>query len=130
MPQAKILVVDDEPFITRLLASRLKANDYEVIIANDGMRALNMAQEQKPDLIMLDIMMPQMDGFETATKLKGNVLTKDIPIIMLTAKGTQDSIAKAIGEIGAVGYIIKPFEPETLFVEIKKALNKKPNPGV
>ena len=127
MPKAKILVVDDEPFICRLIQSRLKANDYEVVIGSSGLEALDKAKKEKPDLIMLDIIMPQMDGLEALSGLKSNDETKSIPVIMLSAKGTQDSIIKATTELGAAAYIIKPFDPGILLDTVKKALEKKTN---
>jgi len=125
MPKAKILVIDDQSFICKLINSRLSANDYNVVSALDGIEGLHKAHKEKPDLILLDITMPRLDGFETARRLKSNDETKSIPIIMLTAKGVQSAIAKATNELGAVSYIVKPFRPEVLIDEIQKALDKK-----
>jgi len=130
MPEARILVIEDNPFMSQLLASRLKANDYEVITALGGLEGLNKAQKDQPDLILLDINMPSMNGFEAAAKLKAMVETKSTPVIFVTAKGEDKDIFKAITELGSASYIIKPFKPETLLEEIKKALNKKRNEQV
>ncbi len=130
MPEARILVIEDNPFMSQLLASRLKANDYEVITALGGLEGLNRAQKDQPDLILLDINMPGMNGFEAAAKLKAMVETKSTPVIFVTAKGEDKDIFKAITELGSASYIIKPFKPEILLEEIKKALNKKRNEQV
>jgi len=125
MPEAKILVIEDNPFMRQLLVSRLKANDYGVITATNGQDGLIKAQKENPDLILLDINMPNMDGFETATKLKNSVETKSIPIIFVTARGEDKDIFKAITELSSESYIIKPFRPEVLLDGIKKALSKR-----
>ena len=124
MVKIKILVIEDNPFMSKLLESRLKANDYEVIVAFDGKSALEKVQVAKPDLILLDVNMPGMDGFEVASKLKKNDHTKAIPLIFVTARGDKRDIIEGIA-IGAVTYIIKPFTPEHLLNEIKQALQKK-----
>ena len=117
----KILVVDDEPNIVKMVANRLKVSGYEVITATDGLDCFEKAQEAKPDLILLDILMPKMDGFLTLKKLKDSIITKDTPVIMFTAKGQGDDVEKA-AELGAIDYIVKPFTPIILFDKIKKAL--------
>ena len=124
MVKIKILVIEDNPFMSKLLESRLKANDYEVIVAFDGKSALEKVQVVKPDLILLDVNMPGMDGFQVASKLKKNDRTKAIPLIFVTARGDKRDIIEGIA-IGAVTYIIKPFTPEHLLNEIKQALQKK-----
>jgi len=117
----KILVVDDEPNIVKMVANRLKVSGYGVITATDGVEGLKKAQEAKPDVILLDILMPKMDGFHTLKKLKENIITKNIPVVMFTAKGQGEDVEKA-AELGAVDYIVKPFTPLILFDKIKKAL--------
>ena len=121
----KILVVDDEPNILKVLTERLKLNDYEVICASDGLEALEKAQNQSPDLIILDIMMPNMDGFEAGSKLKADDKTKSIPIIVLSAKGDKNTIVKTMGKVCAKDYIVKPFRPEILLEKVKEILEKK-----
>jgi len=125
MPEAKILVVEDNSFMLQLLESRLKANNYEVITAANGLEGLDKARKENPDLILLDISMPDLDGFETAAKLKDSSETRSIPIIFVTAKGEEEDIFKAITELGSEFYIIKPFKPEVLLDGIKKALSKR-----
>ena len=117
----KILVVDDEPSLVMMVESRLKANRYGVIIANNGIECLEKAQTEKPDLILLDIMMPEMDGFQTLEKLRENNQTKSIPVIMLTAKSQLDDVNKA-ANLGVTDYIVKPFSPVVFLEKIHKAL--------
>jgi DNA-binding response OmpR family regulator len=105
----KILVVDDEPNIVKMVASRLEANGYEVIKAYDGMECFEKAKAEQPQLIILDISMPRMNGHETLQKLKHDAATKEIPVIMLTGKAEADDVVKSVGNGGALDYIVKPF---------------------
>ena len=93
---ARILVVDDIPANVRLLEAKLTAEYFEVLTANDGFSALEAAQAQAPDLILLDVMMPGMDGFEVATRLKSDIKTRHIPIIVLTAHKVEPEKIKAV----------------------------------
>ena len=117
----KILVVDDDPHIVKLVESRLKANRYDVITAKNGIESLEKANKEKPDLIILDILMPEMDGYQTLRELKESAETKSIPVIMFTAKGQSEDVEKSY-ELGASDYIVKPFTPVTLLEKIHKAL--------
>lgn len=110
---ARILVVDDEPSIVRLLATTLKARGHQVFEASDGQEALDSAIELKPDLILLDIMMPRMDGREARKRLRANPDTAGIPIIHLSAVGDFES-QLADMEDGLTDYITKPFAPREL----------------
>jgi DNA-binding response OmpR family regulator len=121
---AKILVVDDELDIVTALSIRLKALGYEVITAADGMAALEAARKQNPDLILLDIMLPKLDGFRVCRMLKFDEKYRHIPIIMITAKVT-DADKKTGEEVGADVYIVKPFNPEELIGKVKQLLGKK-----
>ncbi len=104
----KILIVDDCSQLIKLLCIALESN-YKVIIATDGKKALSMAaSEPHPDLILLDIDMPEMDGYEVCGRLKEDETTKNIPVIFLTAKGDKEEVAKGLA-LGAVDYITKPF---------------------
>ena len=123
MPKAKLLVIDDNPFICKLMASRLTANGYEVIIAVSGAEGLKKAVEEKPDLILLDFTMPDMDGIEAGTKLKGNEVTRKIPIIMVTARSEHAIVVKAMESFSPAAYITKPFNPEKLLSEVERVLN-------
>ena len=119
----KVLVVDDNPFICQLIESRLRANEYEVSIALNGEEAIEKVKTILPDLILLDISMPGVDGIEVGRAVRANPVTHTIPIIMVTARGEHQVILKAVSEIGAAGYIIKPFKPEVLLREMAKVLD-------
>jgi len=119
----KILVVDDEAEICQLLENRLHQEGYEVFTANDGNAAIDKTRSLKPDLLILDIMMPGRDGIDVCKELKTDPITKKIPIIMLTARGT--SADEVLGlEIGADDYVVKPYEYRVLSTRIKKLLAK------
>jgi DNA-binding response OmpR family regulator len=105
----RILAVDDEERVVRLLQIRLQALGYEVVPAHDGEAALRLAVEKRPDLILLDVMMPKIDGFEVLRRLKAEPTTAPIPVIMLTARGQFDDLAHGYGE-GAHWYFHKPFD--------------------
>jgi DNA-binding response OmpR family regulator len=117
----KILVVDDEFTIRELVAMTLEP-DYDVIKAENGAQGLDMINE-KPDLVILDVMMPKMDGYEVCEKLKSNPETNKIPIIMLTAKHAMEDLKKAI-MVDVDEYITKPFEPELLKKRVDGFFNK------
>jgi len=120
--KGKILVVDDEVNITQILEFSIGAEGYEVIAAQNGEEAIDKARREQPDLIILDIMMPIIDGYEACRILKSNPLTKNIPVILLTAKGRD--IDRRFGyEVGATDYIIKPFSPNKLVDKIHKLLS-------
>ncbi len=117
----KILVVDDEPEAVELLEFNLKQAGYAVTTAGDGADALKRARTQTPDLIVLDVMLPEMDGFEICKSLRLDSATAKIPIIMLTAKAAE--IDRVLGlELGADDYLTKPFSPRELLLRIKKIL--------
>jgi len=121
--KAKILLADDEEDIKTVISLYLSAKGYEVVTAYDGLDAIDKAKTEKPDLILLDVMMPIMNGFEVCQKLQGDPETQNIPIIMLSAAAQSETITKSI-ELGAKDYIVKPFEPERLDKMIFKYLNK------
>ena len=117
----KILVVDDEPEAVELLEFNLKQAGYAVTTAGDGAEALKKARTQSPDMIVLDVMLPEMDGFEICKSLRLDSTTAKIPIIMLTAKAAE--IDRVLGlELGADDYLTKPFSPRELLLRIKKIL--------
>jgi DNA-binding response OmpR family regulator len=121
MAKGKILVVDDEVNITQILEFSIGAEGYEVVTAANGEEAIDKARREQPDLIILDVMMPRIDGFEACRILKANPLTKNIPVVLLTAKGRD--IDKRLGrEVGATDYIIKPFSPNKLIDRIHQLL--------
>ncbi len=116
---ARILIVDDDPRNLKLLDFRLKSVGHETIFAMDGGEALELATREKPDLVLLDIMMPVMDGFQVLRKLKSQEETKNIPVIMLTSKMQEKDIVFGI-EAGATDYVTKPFS----FAELKARVNR------
>jgi two-component system alkaline phosphatase synthesis response regulator PhoP len=123
MAKGRILVVDDEIYIVHILDFSLGMEGYEVITALDGEQALEKARAEKPDLIVLDIMMPKLDGYETCKILKAEPETKDIPVILLSAKGRN--VDQKIGfEVGADDYITKPFSPRKLVERINAILGQ------
>jgi DNA-binding response OmpR family regulator len=121
MTKKRILLVDDERELVDLLKMRLEANDYEVITAYDGQAALDLARREKPDLIILDIMLPRMDGYRVCGLLKKDPGFAGIPVLMFTAKAQAEDV-KLGEEAGASGYITKPFEPDALLGKIKELL--------
>jgi two-component system, OmpR family, alkaline phosphatase synthesis response regulator PhoP len=121
--KGKILVVDDEIYIVHILDFSLGIEGYEVMTALDGEQALAKVAQDKPDLIVLDIMMPKLDGYETCKALKSNPETKDIPVILLSAKGRN--VDQKVGfEVGADDYITKPFSPRKLVERINAILGQ------
>jgi DNA-binding response OmpR family regulator len=117
----KILLVDDEQALLEMVKMRLETNGYDVITAGDGQEALDTARQEKPDLIILDLMLPKMDGYKVCALLKKDSRYASIPILMFTAKAQQDDV-KIGEEVGANGYITKPFEPQALLAKIKEVL--------
>ncbi len=122
----KILVVDDEKDILELVSIILSEGDITVYKAEDGRNALEIAKEKKPDLILLDIMMPEIDGWEVLKMLKKEKETKDIPVAMLTCKTEVRDKVLGIQE-GAVDYITKPFAPDDLMSRVKEILVEERN---
>ena len=118
---ARILIAEDEPYILKMLDFRLKALGHEIIEAVDGGQALDLASKEKPDLVLLDVMMPVMDGFQVLRKLKSQEETKRIPVIMLTAKGQEKDIVTGL-EAGAADYVTKPFSFAELIARVNRAI--------
>ncbi|MDD4569894.1 MAG: response regulator transcription factor [Tepidanaerobacteraceae bacterium] len=123
MTEKAILIVDDEKNIRELVKFNLESRGYKVIEAADGEEALNLIKTSEPALIILDLMLPKIDGLEVCRVLKGNPLTKKLPIIMLTALG--DEIDKIVGlELGADDYITKPFSPRELVARVRAVIRR------
>lgn len=120
---SRILIVDDEPEFLFIVETRLTRSGHEVITAENGMEALRKAEEEIPDLVILDIMMPGIDGYETLTRLKGEEKTKKIPVMMFSAKSQIEDIEKA-HKLGACDYLVKSFDPKELLDRISKILRK------
>ncbi|MFT5469239.1 MAG: two-component system phosphate regulon response regulator PhoB [Verrucomicrobiales bacterium] len=118
-----ILIVDDEEDIRDLIADNLAMAGFNVLEAADGLKALRLARELRPDLILLDLMLPEMDGFAVLHHLKDSRKTAGIPIIMLTAKGTQDERIEGLA-MGADDYVSKPFSPKELVLRVKAVLRR------
>jgi len=118
----KILIAEDDVDIAMMLAFRLKANRYEVLIANDGLQTITKAHHEKPDLILLDIMMPCGGGIGVLENIKKSVETFMIPIIAITASSDETVIKKAL-DLGAVDVMAKPFSSEDLLKKVKRFLH-------
>ncbi len=122
MSKKKVMIVDDEAHIVELVRVCLEDSNYDIIEAYDGQEAVNKAQEDHPDLILLDIMLPNMDGYEVCKILKDSDETKEIPIVMLTAKGQEVDKVKGF-QAGADAYMTKPFSPLRLLTELEEKLS-------
>ena len=120
----KVLVVDDEVFIRKMIAARLKMADVAVIEAENGMEAMDKAADERPDLIVMDVMMPKMDGFQACEGIRSNPEISGIPILMLTARGEMMDMERAMA-LGIIEYIAKPFSPKELVEKIVKILKDK-----
>ncbi len=122
--KAKILVCDDDPLLLELMDFRLQAKGYAVVKAKDGAEALEMVRSERPDLVVLDAMMPRTDGFEVLARIKSDPQHSEIPVIMLTARKTEKDIVSAL-EKGADDYLVKPFIPEELLARLSRLLARR-----
>ena len=120
---SKILVVDDDEAINELIKVNLELSGYDVISAFDGIQGFTLAKQELPDLIILDIMMPDVDGYTVAKRVRENETTKEIPILMLTAMGQLEDKVKGF-DIGVDDYLVKPFEMEELKVRVRALLKR------
>ncbi len=119
-----ILLVEDDKFLVDIFATRLKSAGYNVIVANDGESGLQIATERHPHLILLDIIMPQMDGYEVLAKLQEQDMTKGIPVILLTNLGHEEDVEKGL-KSGAAGYLIKAqYTPTEVLNKVKEILER------
>jgi len=126
MGKSTILAVDDERNIRELVRFNLEKEGYKVITAEDGKEACRLARSEKPDLVILDVMLPEMDGFEVCQVIQKDAATSEIPIIMLTAR--TEELDKILGlEIGADDYMTKPFSPRELLARVKARLRRTVN---
>jgi DNA-binding response OmpR family regulator len=119
----KIAVVDDEEAMVQLLTVELESEGYEVLPANNGTSGLKMIEDRRPDLVILDIMMPDLSGYEIIEALKSNPALSNIPIILLTAKSLDDDIQKGL-DLGAQDYVTKPFHAGLLIKRISTLLGR------
>ncbi|ABD83093.1 phosphate regulon transcriptional regulator PhoB [Saccharophagus degradans] len=129
MIEKTILVVDDEPPIRDMLRVALEMAEYAVLEAGDAQQAHSLIVDKKPDLILLDWMLPGTSGIELARRLKRDEVTSEIPIIMLTAKGEEDNKVQGL-EVGADDYITKPFSPRELVARLKAVLRRTDSMGI
>lgn len=129
MAKERILVVDDEEDILELVRFNLAREGYPIICTTSGEESLKIAQKEHPDLIVLDLMLPGIDGLDVAKALKNDIKTRDIPIIMLTAKGEEADIVTGL-ELGADDYVTKPFSPRVLVARVRAVLRRGASEGV
>ena len=124
----KVLTVDDNLIIRKIVANSLRPFDCDVLEAGDGAQGLSVTAEQKPDLIILDVMMPVMDGVTMLAQLKERPESKDIPVIMLTAQSGQELLSKIARMGNSSGYLAKPFSKDQLLEKIRSIVPLQPNP--
>jgi len=123
MSKMKIVVVEDDQDILQLLAYNMQASGFEVLTSRDGFEALSVVRRSLPDLVILDLMLPSLDGFEVCKELKRDPETKRIPILMLTARGEE--VDRIVGlELGADDYVVKPFSPRELILRVRAILRR------
>jgi len=123
MSKISILVVEDDTDILKLLAYNLRTAGYEVLTCEEGYDAVTMAKQRLPGLVLLDLMIPGLDGFEVCKELKRSPETRNIPVIMLTAKGEE--VDRIVGlELGADDYVVKPFSPRELMLRVRAVLRR------
>jgi len=127
-PKARILVAEDEQDIRELVSITMRLAGYQVWTANDGQEAVALAPQVMPDLILMDVRMPKMSGFEACAEMQKIPELKDIPIVFLSAKGQETEIKRGL-EAGAAAYILKPFAPNELTSQIEELLNKLISPA-
>lgn len=121
---ATVLVADDEPDVRELIAYRLRRSGYDVIEAMDGQEAFELATTRVPSLAVLDVMMPKLDGYELTRRLRADDATRDIPIILLTARAQEADVARGF-EAGADDYLRKPFNPDELVARVRAVLGRR-----
>ena len=123
MPRPRILTIEDEPDILTVLEYNLSREGFVVLTAADGEEGVRLATREKPDLVVLDLLLPRLDGIEVCRQLKLDAATRDIPIIMLTAKGEESDVVLGLG-MGADDYMTKPFSPKELMARIRAVLRR------
>jgi DNA-binding response OmpR family regulator len=128
MTAKRILIVDDEPNIVISLDYLMKREGYEVAVAEDGEAALEAVARSLPDLVILDVMLPRMNGFDVCRRLRADPRWKDLKILMLTARGRETEVAKGLGA-GANAYVTKPFSTRDLVAQVKEMLAGGPEGG-
>jgi len=122
--EIKVLLVEDDNFLVEMYTTKFELEGFKVVTAEDGQKGIEAAGEEKPDIILLDILMPKMDGFSVLEQLKKNPATQDIPVILLTNLGQKEDVKKGF-DLGAAGYLIKAhFMPSEVVEKIKKILEE------
>lgn len=125
LKKTKILLVEDDAFLAGMYVTKLNLEDFEVRLASDGEKGLKLAQEETPDIVLLDIVLPKMSGFDVLKDLKADKKTKNVPVILLTNLGQRDDVKKGL-DLGAVDYLIKAhFMPSEVVDKIKGLVSKK-----
>lgn len=120
----KLLIVEDDAALVEVLKERLEANNYEVTVACDGVEGLDKAKRERPDLIILDLMLPKLDGYKVCSLLKKDISYSKIPILMLTARTLE--LDRQVGTAaGADAYLTKPYDPQALLEKVQELLAKK-----
>jgi len=119
--KAKVLVVDDEPDLVEFIARLLRAEGFDVLTAYDGINAMDMTENERPDIILLDIMMPMVSGYEVCQQIKANPMTRNIPILCMTSAHSIDARARS-RQAGAATVIVKPFTPAELVAQVRRHL--------
>lgn len=127
MGKPKILVVDDEPDVVTLMTRALTNEGFDVVTAYDGISALDLAESEKPDLILLDIMMPMMSGYEVCQQLKASPETNPVPVVCFSSAHTLDARERC-KQVGAVAMLLKPFTPAELIAQIRRFLPEDKQP--
>ncbi len=121
---SKILIVEDDKFLRELIVRKLNTENFETIEAIDGERALPLLKEEKPDLVLLDLILPGIDGFEILTKIKADSSLADIPVIILSNLGQREDVEKGM-KLGAIDYLVKAhFTPNEIIEKVKQAIKK------
>jgi len=118
-----VLVIDDDPVILELLRVNFEIEGFDVICASDGEEGLQLAQTEKPDVVISDIMMPRRDGLQVLSELKGDTFTEDLPVILLSAKAQKSEVQHGL-DMGADDYITKPFDPLELIDRLNAVMTK------
>lgn len=121
---SKIMVVEDDPTTVKLLKFMLERKKYKVVSCSNGRQAVESVEKESPDLILMDVMMPEMDGIQATGKIKKNPATSSIPVIILSALGQEIEIMKGL-KCGADGYVVKPFDSQALLRLIEEKLDKR-----
>lgn len=119
----RVLIIEDDPLIARIVEIKLENRGYQVMLASDGQEGLDAVRQHKPDVVLLDVMMPVMDGYQVLRILRGEAEFATLPVIMLTAKGQERDIMSGLKE-GATDYIVKPFSPSEVVERVEKVLSQ------